>query len=243
MFTLSDQPQIISEVWSDAFKLFKTVFKSCAAFAMLFPLLTFSANHFFMYMSPHVSLGLLLFFAFIVTVFSMIFLATLLHWIYALIKAKEAALSASFSVVRSKFLTLLIASFLYYLIVSLGILLIIPGIIFVVFLLFYMASILFDDAGIFSSLGHSWRLVRGHWWQTFSLVFFASALALFSMFLTLLFVPLGKVFVFLFYIFLTGSLSIFSISLMLVQFNNLKISLLMREAEAVAAAEAEQNNT
>lgn len=85
---------------------------------------------------------------------------------------------------------LFIASILYIIAITIGsFLLVIPGLILIVSLLFFGFLILLEDQGIFESLMSSHRLVWGNWWRT-NLVFFIPAFALT--------VVLGIVFAFMF---------------------------------------------
>jgi hypothetical protein len=66
---------------------------------------------------------------------------------------------------------LIIASILYFIAVMLGSILIIPGIIFMVSLMFCWVLVIVEDLGGFEALKTSHRLVWGDWWRT-NLVFF-----------------------------------------------------------------------
>jgi hypothetical protein len=73
---------------------------------------------------------------------------------------------------------LVIAGLLYGIAVIIGIfLLVIPGLILAVSLLFFGCLILLEDQGIFESLANSHRLVWGNWWRT-NIVFFIPAFIL-----------------------------------------------------------------
>jgi hypothetical protein len=61
---------------------------------------------------------------------------------------------------------ILLASVLFMIAVSLGSIVIIPGLIFMQSLMFYLPAIAIDDRGAVESLGYSHRLVWGHWWRT-----------------------------------------------------------------------------
>ncbi len=73
---------------------------------------------------------------------------------------------------------LIIAGLLYGIAVVIGtFLLVIPGLILAVSLLFFGCLILFEDQGIFESLMNSHRMVWGNWWRT-NIVFFIPAFIL-----------------------------------------------------------------
>ena len=60
--------------------------------------------------------------------------------------------------------------FWLFIIVVIGfILLVVPGIFLVGALFLAIIAIVVDDAGVFASLGISWRLTLGHWWRTMTI--------------------------------------------------------------------------
>lgn len=75
-------------------------------------------------------------------------------------------------------LTDTIATLLFIFIVIVGsFFLIIPGIYFAIALPFYHQAIVYRDAGIIESLQESFRLVRGHWWEIFAILFIYGCIA------------------------------------------------------------------
>jgi hypothetical protein len=77
--------------------------------------------------------------------------------------------------------TLLLASILYFIAVMLGSILIIPGIILMISLMFCWVLVIVEDLGSVDALKTSHRLVWGDWWRT-NLVFFLPFLALIIVF-------------------------------------------------------------
>lgn len=70
-----------------------------------------------------------------------------------------------------KVLPVLLATLCYSLLCGLGlVLLVVPGVILMLSLIFYWFLILFEDAGIGESLSASHRLVWGNWWRTATVV-------------------------------------------------------------------------
>jgi len=61
---------------------------------------------------------------------------------------------------------ILVASLLFIIAVSLGCLLIVPGLILMQSLMFYLPAIALDDRNAIESLGYSHQLVWGSWWRT-----------------------------------------------------------------------------
>ncbi len=93
--------------------------------------------------------------------------------------------SSAVTIAAKKFIPVLIAGIMSFLIVGSGmLLLLIPGIFLVVKLLFWTYIILIEDEKIFSAISKSWNIVKGNWWRLFFLlVIFTAILAVpFSIF-------------------------------------------------------------
>ncbi len=65
-----------------------------------------------------------------------------------------------------KLLPIVLATWLYTFLSAVGLLILIPGILFAVSLRFFTPLILFDNATVLESLQHSHKLVWGNWWHT-----------------------------------------------------------------------------
>ena len=65
-----------------------------------------------------------------------------------------------------KLLPIILATWLYTLLVILGLTVLIPGLILAVSLRFFTPLILFENATVFKALQRSHQLVWGNWWQT-----------------------------------------------------------------------------
>jgi hypothetical protein len=63
-------------------------------------------------------------------------------------------------------LPLLLASWIYFLLVGIGLLIIVPGIIFAVSFCFFTPLILFEKKSVMEAFSQSHRLVWKHWWRT-----------------------------------------------------------------------------
>ena len=78
-----------------------------------------------------------------------------------------------------KILTYFIASVIYFIIVAVGLaFLIVPGIWLGIRLMYYMAFIIEEDAGIIESLKKSWEITKGQGWKLFLLGLTTIAIAL-----------------------------------------------------------------
>ncbi len=82
---------------------------------------------------------------------------------------------AALNLVISKYITLLMASILFYIIIILGsVALFFPGVFLLTKLLFYQQTILLNSKGTIDSLKASWNVTKGNWWRIFALTFFLS---------------------------------------------------------------------
>jgi hypothetical protein len=59
-----------------------------------------------------------------------------------------------------------VATIVFIVVVSVGCVLVVPGLLFAQSLMFYLPAIVLDDKGAIESLGHSHGLVWGSWWRT-----------------------------------------------------------------------------
>ena len=100
----------------------------------------------------------------------------------------KVSLSNGAEVAIRKFIPVLIACILWYLVSGIGsIFLLLPGIFLGIKLIFWTYPILIDEEGIFSSMVRSWRIVRGNWWKVFGLfLFFVVAMGVPTFFFVLL---------------------------------------------------------
>lgn len=234
MFTLANHPQTLQDVLKDAFIVFKKTLKPCLPLALVCPLLAglLELSDLLNKINPDNHVGPNLLFFLVGTAITLFITGVLLHWMHALITNKAAPLDKSISVIRSKFIRLFIAGLCFYTLVGLGLVaLVVPGLIAMVFLLFYMPAVVFDEAGMFSSLARSYKLVYGNWWQTLGLcVVVAMAVSIVSVMMGLLML-LGKLAAFLGSSFFMAIVSLFVTALIIVQFNNLKHRYLQREIQ------------
>lgn len=112
------------------------------------------------------SLGEYLLFALVVIMASIFTFAILSKMAFDSLEVKPDVSEALALSVR-KFVPLLAAHILYYLIIMFGfIFLLIPGIFLSVKLYYFQYFILFDNKGVIESLRLSWQMVKGNWWRT-----------------------------------------------------------------------------
>ena len=96
---------------------------------------------------------------------------------YAIAKAtfenlnkREGSVSDAIVSVLKKIIPIFIAGIIYFIVVIIGIIaLIIPGIFLAIAFFFYSHSILLNNKGIFTSFEESYNIVKGNWWQVFTL--------------------------------------------------------------------------
>jgi Uncharacterised protein family (UPF0259) len=91
---------------------------------------------------------------------------------------REVDVSASYRYAFSRLGGLIVLALLVALIVGVGfILLIIPGIIFLVFLSMSVPAFIVERRGVTDSISRSWNLVSGSWWHVFGTIIVAAILA------------------------------------------------------------------
>ena len=180
------QPSSIGRVLDSGFKLFAASLKPVlvlvvavsitsilmqySMFQLMSPAQQFTTQeevtHYMAGVLPQV-LGISLFMSLIMY----IFYNAAIYRIGNVAKGIEDDLFESLIVGIKKAIPVFIALILYSLLVGLGmLLLIIPGLILMLTLLFYQILIVNDDEGIFSSLKNSHRLVWGNYWRTAAVI-------------------------------------------------------------------------
>ena len=107
----------------------------------------------------------------IIWVVSIILYNAILARVGEISKAGDGVLYDALMTGIRKALPVFIAAVLYTLVVSLGfVLLVIPGLILMITLLFFQVLIVVDDEGIIASLKQSHRLVWGNYWRTTAVI-------------------------------------------------------------------------
>ena len=91
---------------------------------------------------------------------------------------RDVDVSASYQYAFSRLGPLIGLALLVALVVGVGfILLVIPGIIFLVFLAVSVPAFIIERLGVTDSMSRSWKLVSGSWWHTLAVIFVAAIIA------------------------------------------------------------------
>lgn len=114
-----------------------------------------------------------------VSVLSFIFYAGIIYRIDNVAQQREDSFGEAFLVGLKKFPSMLLATILYSIAVSIGsLLLLVPGIILMLSLAFYPLLIVVENLGGYASLKASHHLVWGNWWRTLTVYMAPGILAL-----------------------------------------------------------------
>ena len=234
MFALSDEPQLLGNLFKDAFRILAQVFFQCIAVVFLVVAIgSLPSSWFLPAGSQHPNYILSAFFGIINLLITAFAFPMLIHWVKNLISNQNALLKDSVAVVKEKYVTVLIAMIFSYVLILIGtFLFVIPGIFLGIKFLFYIFAILFDNEKARSSLRASWEFVQGAWWQSFSLIFVPACICLFIMsFVSVSLSHYPFLVLQLARIFAGSVMLLFFICLLIVQFNNLKICAKIKEKE------------
>lgn len=190
MYQLAAAPQSIAGVLDAGFKLFQASFTRVIVLALLAALISVVAGVSGQLLTPQQPgggalagflLGLLVFVFFLLTLHAAILLR-----IDAVAHGNEMPLTAALQGGLRAGPRFFVAYFLYFLAVVGGLVgLIIPGIIFAVWLIFGPYVAVTDGRGIIASLKYSRAIVRGHWWRT------AAVLTIITLIILLLYIVIG----------------------------------------------------
>jgi hypothetical protein len=189
MYQQATEPRSMGQVLDASFKLYTAAFRDAlplsVALAVLgcipsiVPLLTGGALTdplaiISVLFSPAFLLTLLL-----ATLASFVCYIGLLVQIEAIAQGGRVALGAALEAGLRELLPVFIATILWGLITTVGLVLIlVPGFIVMVSMVFAMPAIVLDDKGAVESLGYSHRLVWGDWWHTATLLSLGMAIPL-----------------------------------------------------------------
>lgn len=175
MFQYSSKPESIGRVLDASIKLFFASFTKVFIFILLFSLIILSP-HFFMsnaMLAPGASdpdpdfLWKFLPAAFVAGVFAAAFYIAIYYRMDKIARREEADASSAIAVGFKKLVPVVVAGILYMIAFVVGsVLLVVPGIILLLSLYFYMPLVISDNMGPVRSLLTSHRLVWGNWWRT-----------------------------------------------------------------------------
>lgn len=176
MYTLPSQPLSIGKVLDNSFSLYKTSLLALIPLMIVISGLNFVSQIFSPGMTmaveenPDLAMSAVTDYYIIATVIGLI---NLLLVLAAIARLNSISRSTSMSIpgalkVASKHWLKVFLAFIFYLIATIlgTILLIVPGVIVMLSMSFFMFLILIDGLGPFSSLGASHRLVWGNWWRS-----------------------------------------------------------------------------
>jgi hypothetical protein len=100
-------------------------------------------------------------------VVSVVFYAGLIARIDAVARGATISLGQALSLAVQRAGTMILSGFITVIVVAIGLcLLIIPGLIFMIWLLFAPFAVVIERRGALDSLSYSRAIVRGHWWRT-----------------------------------------------------------------------------
>ncbi len=174
MFTLPKQPESIGVVLDSGFRLFAAGFKKAIGLSLAANVIVYLP---FLVLIPYAMssgqaqaegfLAILAVAMVVAGVVSMAFYLAIIHLYGTIARDESVSIGASLVVGLKRLLPLIVATILYLLVVSLGmVLLIIPGLILMLTLMFFSVAMVLDDEGMVSSLNRSHKLVWGNWWRT-----------------------------------------------------------------------------
>ncbi|MBN9287391.1 MAG: hypothetical protein BGO43_15980 [Gammaproteobacteria bacterium 39-13] len=171
MFTLKNEPQDIPQLLESSFNLYKRAFlpslpfSFCAIILMCVPHLLGVVEPSTSRLFGHNPMGL---WTMTISWFlGIMFLSGLIFRLYCFCYHVPSHFMASMQQALLKFISILLIGALYSLIVLSGtMLLIVPGIILSVSLMFSFILVMTDNQHVLQTLTLSHRLVWGHWWHT-----------------------------------------------------------------------------
>ena len=173
MFTLANEPQGIGKTIDSGFKLFFASFKNVILLALIIGALNVVPQFLMpsaMEGDPEAlaNLGTTMMIALLVIgVLSLILTAAMIAKVGAVAKGSSMSLGAALGRGLKAFLPMLLGTILYGLAVAIGsVLLLIPGIILMLSLIFYSYLIVLEGDGPIAALKTSHNLVWGNWWRT-----------------------------------------------------------------------------
>ena len=175
MYQRATAPQSIGGVLDSGFKLFQACFKetfplAVAAALVVAPFGLVGQSFVGEPPGPGLAIGFAIGVILLVCV-ALIFSAAIFARVDAVANNLELPLGPALSYGARCAPALFVASFLYGLAVMCGLILLIsPGIIFGVWLIFAPQITVIERLGPFAALSRSRQLVRGHWWRTAALV-------------------------------------------------------------------------
>lgn len=193
---LASQPTSIAKILDTSIKLYKASFVKLIGFFLIMAVFYISAGPILEPLIPKEQtnpanppsvehLGLLLGYVLIMSLLSFVIYSAMIYRIDNVANQREDSFIEALQVGLKKFPSMLLAVFLYMIVMIGGtILFVIPGIILSLSMAFYLYFIVVDSLGGYASLKASHALVWGHWWRTMT-VFMAPGIVMLVMVLSL----------------------------------------------------------
>jgi len=173
MFTLANEPQGIGKTIDSGFKLFFASFKSVIVLALIIGILNVLPQ----FIMPSLAMSVpmdpasfgptILVMLLVLVVLSLVLTAAMIAKVGAVAEGSSLSLGASLGRGLKALLPMLLGTILYAVAIMIGsILLVIPGLILMLSLIFYSYIIVLEGAGPIAALKTSHNLVWGNWWRT-----------------------------------------------------------------------------
>lgn len=240
MFCFAKEPQSVIDVLLDGLRLYRcTLFKilplsilvmSVGAFSSLLQVLNIiptlymhHLEHLEQSMGTFRLLGIVVFFV-ATGLFTVFLFAMLIHGLQTLALGGPLVWRTSVRMIKERGGAIFLSFFLSTLCIVFGFMLFFfPGVFLSVILIFCMPLVILDHVGGIAAIGKSWKLVWGHWWSTFFVFLVPTLLSIFLMSLTLAISKQNEFLLILINFLVMSFFTPFFYSLLLVQFNNLKL--------------------
>ena len=183
MYEMPTEPASIGGVLDNGFKLFRACFNQVVAISILATFVSQIPSLFMVGSLEDGNLpelgGSLIIAVLLSLLLSVVFYGTIVARIHSVHQGVEQSFSESFTLGLNCMIPLLVCMLIYGFAVVLGsVLLIIPGIIVAISLLFAPYILVIERESIFNSLSRSHKLIWGYWWRIASLVSVAGFLVI-----------------------------------------------------------------
>lgn len=226
------QPQTISRVLLNSWKLYKLSFKNVWFWSLIVSVVSSihrmmgyvgiyvldSENKFYFSWEALVSLAIALF-------IGSFFVPLILSQINMIATLNESDLKTSIYIVIKKFFPIYAAIIIYNILFFLGVYLyLLPAIFIWILFVMFVPLILFDNVSFVQAFIRSAKMVWGNWWQTF-FVFLVPMCLLYLLRDSLHFILKDSIFFAVFDLVILTFVTPYLYSVMLIQFNNLKMKM------------------
>ena len=170
MYQQPNAPQSIGGVLDSGFKMYRESLSQAYLLAAIAALVTAPVNLFQSYFIANGVTGLIGTRGLLViaaALLAVVFYAALIARIDAVARGAPLSLGQALSLGLQRMGTMVLSGLLTIIVVAIGLcLLIIPGFIFMIWLVFAPFAVVLERRGPLESLSYSHSIVRGHWWRT-----------------------------------------------------------------------------